>query len=103
MRNIGDILRMVVGLRLVGLVLGLTGINSLQNANSTSNYQPNLPSTGNPSNSDLIYATPANESCRDSFFPRVSSLRLLFLLIALLLIDFGFGLPERLAIGFYTQ
>ena len=40
MRNIGDILRMVVGLRLVGLVLGLTGINSLQNANSTSGYQP---------------------------------------------------------------
>lgn len=41
----------------------------------------------------MIYITASPACPFFSFFPRVANLRLLFLLMALLLMDLGFGFP----------
>lgn len=62
-RNVANILRMIVGGGFVQLLLGLTGINSLQNANTTTSEDVSLLPTENPSTKDQVYEWPAISSC----------------------------------------
>lgn len=102
MGDIADVLHVVVRGRGIWLLLRVPRVNALQNANAATRESPQEPSYRKSfsvrSNlriacALLMYITASPAYPFFCFLPKTSSLRLLFLLIALLLIDFCFGFP----------